>query len=93
MISTQVKLKHLDIEYNVIDTVEELLIDNAGAKLDQFYFSDHYDDLDEEIYFDGNGDSGEEWDGADDYDDESGFYWCNLSMITFGGLQYTNCDQ
>ena len=74
MISTQVKLKHLDIEYNVIDTVEELLIDNAGSKLDQFYFSDHYDDLDEEIYFDGNGDSGEEWDGADDYDDESEFY-------------------
>ena len=55
----------------MIDTVEELLIDNAGAKLDQFYFSDHYDDLDEEIYFDGNGDSGEEWDS--DYD-ESGFY-------------------
>ena len=71
MISIKVKLKHLDIEYNVIDTVEELLIDNAGSKLDQFYFSDHYDDLDEEIYFDGNGDSGEEWDS--DYD-ESGFY-------------------
>ena len=74
MISTQVKLKHLDIEYNVIDTVEELLIDNAGAKLDQFYFSDEYGELDEEIYFDGNGDSGEEWDNADDYDDESEFY-------------------
>ena len=71
MISIKVKLKHLDIEYNVIDTVEELLIDNAGSKLDQFYFSDHYSDLDEEIYFDGNGDSGEEWDS--DYD-ESGFY-------------------
>ena len=71
MISTQVKLKHLDIEYNVIDTVEELLIDNAGSKLDQFYFSDEYGELDEEIYFDGNGDSGEEWDS--DYD-ESGFY-------------------
>ena len=50
------------------------MIDNAGSKLDQFYFSDHYSDLDEEIYFDGIGDSGEEWDGADDYDDESEFY-------------------
>ena len=54
----------------MIDTVEELLIDNAGSKLDQFYFSDHYGDLDEEIYFDGNG---EEWDGDYDYD-ESEFY-------------------
>ena len=59
------KLKHLDIEYNVIDTVDQQLIQEAGLKLDKFYFTLNYADMDEQSFFD-NHEEEEEWDDEDD---------------------------
>ena len=59
------KLKHLDIEYNVIETVDEELIEEATLKLDKFYFTPDYADMDEWSFFD-NPDEEEEEDDEDD---------------------------
>ena len=60
------KLKHLDIEYNVIETVDQQLIQDAGLRLDKFYFTLNYADMDEESFFDNHDEEEEEWDGEDD---------------------------
>ena len=63
--AAKAKLKHLDIEYNVIETVDKKLIKKAGKKLDEFYFTPDYDDMDEWSFFD-NPDEEEEEDDEDD---------------------------
>ena len=60
------KLKQLDIEYNVIETVDQLLVKDAGAKLDKFYFTLNYADMDEQAFFDNHDEEEEEWDDEDD---------------------------
>ena len=57
------KLKHLDIEYNVIETVDQQLVKDAGLKLDKFYFTLNYADVDEQSFFDNHED---EWDDEDE---------------------------
>lgn len=60
------KLKHLDIEYNMIETVDQQLIEDAGLKLDKFYFTLNYTDMDEQSFFDNHDEEEEEWDDEDD---------------------------
>ena len=61
-----VKLKHLDIEYNAVKTVDQELIKLAKLKLENFYYDNDYDDLDEASYFDNQDEEEEDWDGSDD---------------------------
>ena len=61
-----VKLKHLDIEYNAVKTVDQELIKLAQLKLENFYYDNDYDDLDEASYFDNQDEEEEDWDGSDD---------------------------
>ena len=67
------KLKHLDIEYNMIETVDQQLIEDAGLKLDKFYFTLNYTDMDEQSFFDNHDEEEEEWDDEDDQ------YWSFLA--------------
>ena len=61
------KLKHLDIEYNMVETVDQQLIQEAGLKLDKFYFTLNYADMDEQSFFDNHDEEEEEeWDDEDD---------------------------
>ena len=64
------KLKHLDIEYNVIETVDQQLVKDAGLKLDKFYFTLNYADMDEQSFFDNNDEDEEEWDDEDEDEDD-----------------------
>ena len=61
------KLKQLDIEYNVIETVDQQLVKDAGLKLDKFYFTLNYADMDEQSFFDNHDEEEEEWDDEEDY--------------------------
>ena len=61
------KLKQLDIEYNVIETVDQQLVTDAGLKLDKFYFTLNYADMDEQSFFDNHDEEEEEWDDEEDY--------------------------
>ena len=60
------KLKHLDIEYNAVKTVDQELIKLAQLKLENFYYDNDYDDLDEASYFDNQYEEEEDWDGSDE---------------------------
>ena len=60
------KLKHLDIEYNAVKTVDQELIKLAQLKLENFYYDNDYDDLDEASYFDNQDEEEEDWDGSDE---------------------------
>ena len=60
------KLKHLDIEYNAVKTVDQELIKIAQLKLENFYYDCDYDDLDEASYFDNQDEEEEDWGGSDD---------------------------
>ena len=60
------KLKHLDIEYNAVKTVDQELIKLAHLKLENFYYDYDYDDLDEESYFDNQDEEEEDWGGSDE---------------------------
>ena len=60
------KLKHLDIEYNAVKTVDQELIKRAQLKLENFYYDYDYDDLDEASYFDNQDEEEEDWGGSDD---------------------------
>ena len=64
------KLKHLDIEYNVIETVDQQLVKDAGLKLDKFYFTLNYADMDEQSFFDNNDEEEDEWDDEDEDEDD-----------------------
>ena len=61
------KLKQLDIEYNVIETVDQQLVKDAGLKLDKFYFTLNYTDMDEQSFFDNHDEEEEEWDDEEDF--------------------------
>ena len=60
------KLKHLDIEYNAVKTVDQELIKLAQLKMENFYYDFDYDDLDEASYFDNQDEEEEDWDGSDE---------------------------
>ena len=60
------KLKHLDIEYNAVKTVDQELIKLAQFKLENFYYDYDYDDLDEASYFDNQDEEEEDWYGSDE---------------------------
>ena len=60
------KLKHLDIEYNAVNTVDQELIKRAQLKLENFYYDYDYDDLDEASYFDNQDEEEEDWGGSDE---------------------------
>lgn len=60
------KLKHLDIEYNAVKTVDQELIKRAQLKLENFYYDYDYDDLDEASYFDNQDEEEEDWGGSDE---------------------------
>ena len=60
------KLKHLDIEYNAVKTVDQELIKLAQLKLENFYYDYDYDDLDEASYFDNQDEEEEDWGGSDE---------------------------
>ena len=60
------RLKHLDIEYNVVEAVDEQLIQDATLKLEKFFFTLDYADMDEESFFDNHDEEDEEWDDGDD---------------------------
>ena len=67
--SAKAKLKHLDIEYNAIETVDQVLINDAAEKLDKFFFTVDYADMDEQTFFDNYDEEDEEWDEDEDEDD------------------------
>ena len=60
------KLKHLDIEYNAVKTVDQELIKLAQLKLENLYYDYDYNDLDEASYFDNQDEEEEDWDGSDE---------------------------
>ena len=77
VVSTKValaKLKHLDIEYNMVETVDQQLIEDAELKLDKFYFTSNYTDMDEQSFFDNHDEEDEE-----EWDDEDDQYWSFLA--------------
>ena len=59
-------LRHLDVEYNSLEGLQESLLEAGGTKLDTFWYTAGYDAVEEETYYDNFNGEDEEYDEEDE---------------------------
>ena len=59
-------LRHLDVEYNSLEGVEESLLEAGVSKLETLWYTAGYHDVEEETYYDNFNGEDEEYDDEDE---------------------------